>query len=58
MANTPSAKYDAPRAVRLGDTKTARMECVNGRTGTPDVCDSGFQVSGGNVCAAGSRVVR
>ena len=51
-----TSKYDAPRAVRLGDTKTARLECLNGPSGTPDVCRSGFDVQSGNVCAAGSAV--
>jgi hypothetical protein len=57
MNNSASSKYDAPRAVRLGDTKTARLECLNGPTGTPDVCRSGFDVQSGNVCATGNQVV-
>ena len=52
-----NSKYDAPRAVRLGDAKTAKMDCVNGPTGTPDVCQSGFDVRPVNVCATGSQVV-
>ncbi len=58
MTSMSSPKYDAPRAVRLGDTKTARLECLNGPTGTPDICNTGFEVTGGNVCATGARVVR
>jgi hypothetical protein len=56
MGNNPNSKYEAPRAVHLGDAKTAKLECVNGPTGTPDVCGSGFSAQG-NVCNRGSRVV-
>lgn len=49
-------KYDAPRAVRLGDTKTARLECLNGPSGTLDICTSGFDVQPLNVCGTGSEV--
>lgn len=57
MGNNNSPKYETPRAVRLGDTATAKLDCLNGPTGTPDVCHSGFAVSPGNVCGTGSQVV-
>jgi hypothetical protein len=49
--------YEAPRAVRLSDTKTGSFKCANGPTGTPDVCTSGYAVQPHNVCAVGSGVV-
>jgi hypothetical protein len=56
MTKNTSPRYDAPRAVRLGDTKTARLECVNGPSGTPDVCNSGAYVQNRNICTTGAAV--
>jgi hypothetical protein len=49
--------YEAPRAVRLSDTKTGSFKCANGPEGTLDVCASGYVVHPHNVCAAGSGVI-
>ena len=45
MAKSDVRKYDAPRAVRLSDAKTASLRCTNGRSGTADKCESGFSVN-------------
>jgi hypothetical protein len=49
-------KYEAPRAVRLSDANTASLVCVNGPSGTADVCNTGFAVSPQNVCSSGGQV--
>lgn len=49
-------KYEAPRAVRLSDANTASLVCVDGPSGTADVCNTGFAVSPQNVCSAGTSV--
>jgi len=56
MKNVAGSKYEAPRAVRLSDATTASLTCVNGPSGTADVCTSGFAVQPNNVCAAGTGV--
>jgi len=57
MKSVSGSKYEAPRAVRLSDATTAALVCVNGPTGTADVCTSGFAVMPNNVCASGSYVI-
>jgi hypothetical protein len=56
MEKSDVRKYDAPRAVRLGDAKTGGMVCTNGRSGNGDFCESGFAVSPNNVCRTGLLV--
>jgi hypothetical protein len=56
MAKSEVRKYAAPRAVRLSDTKTASLHCVNGRSGTRDLCESGFEVQSQNTCENGLLV--
>jgi len=56
MKNASGSKYEAPRAVRLSDARTAALTCVDGPTGTEDVCVSGGAVTGNYVCASGSGV--
>jgi hypothetical protein len=57
MKKVSGSKYEAPRAVRLSDAATASLSCLNGPTGTADVCTSGFAVQPNNVCASGSSVI-
>ena len=49
-------KYEAPRAVRLSDANTARLECKNGPTGTADLCASGLTPVDQRRCNTGSSV--
>ena len=56
MTKSDVRKYDAPRAVRLSDAKTGSLHCVNGRAGTRDLCESGFEVQAHNTCSTGLNV--
>jgi len=56
MKNATGSKYEAPHAVRLSDTRTASLVCVNGPSGTADECASGFAVDPTPICATGSGV--
>ena len=47
--------YEAPRAVGLSDATTGTFRCLNGPSGTADMCDSGFAVNP-PVCSTGSSV--
>jgi hypothetical protein len=49
-------KYEAPRAVKLSDAKTAGLSCTNGRTGNMEYCLTGFGAGQHNICANGLLV--
>ena len=50
-------KYVKPQAARLRDATTAAtMTCLDGPTGTADVCSSGYAVQPHNICNLGSQV--
>jgi len=49
-------KYEAPRAARLSDAKTASLECKDGPSGTADICQSGLDPVDFRRCNQGSAV--